>query len=68
MSNKRRVKRPSAPHAQLKPGVYVLSIEHDDGCPTIRTQRKSDCTCSEVIERLVDGETYFKQLKNGGAA
>jgi hypothetical protein len=68
MSNRRKTrKRPSAPHASMKPGLYVLNIQHDDGCPTIRSQRQSDCTCSEVLERLVDGETYFKQLKKAGA-
>jgi hypothetical protein len=68
MSNRRKTsKRPSAPHASMKPGLYVLNIQHDDGCPTIRTQRESECTCSEVLERLVDGETYFKQLKKAGA-
>jgi hypothetical protein len=68
MSNKRRArKRPAAPHANLKPGFYVLNVQHDDGCPTIRSQRQSDCTCSEVEQRLVDGETYFKRLKKAGA-
>jgi hypothetical protein len=68
MSKKTR-KRPSAPHATIKPGLYVLNIQHDDGCPTIRTQRSDDCTCAEVIERLVDGKAYFEQLlKKDGAA
>ena len=57
MSNRRKTRgRPSAPHATFKPGVYILNIRHDDGCPTIRTQRMSDCTCKTVdqeITRLV---------------
>lgn len=69
MSNRRKTrKRPSAPHAQLKTGVYVLNIQHDDSCPTLRTQRQFDCTCSEVGQRLVDAETYVRQLKKGGGA
>lgn len=69
MSNRRKVRRrPSAPHATIKPGVYVLNIQHDDGCLTIRTQRPSDCTCTEVGQRLVDADSYVKQLKKGGAS
>lgn len=68
MSNRRKTrKRPAAPHAQLKSGVYVLRVQHDDTCPTIRTQRTSDCTCSEVWRSVHDAETYFKNLKKGGA-
>ncbi len=58
MSNRRKIRgRPVSPHAQLKPGVYVLEIRHDDGCPTLRTQRGGDCTCKEVdqvIKRVSD--------------
>jgi hypothetical protein len=68
MSNRRKTRgRPVPPHAQLKPGVYILNIQHDDGCPTIRTQRVTDCTCSEVMERVVDAKTYVKQMQKGGA-
>ncbi len=60
MSNRRKThKRRSAPHATIKPGVYVLNIQHDDGCPTIRTQRASECTCKQVdqvLKRLQDQE------------
>ncbi len=69
MSNRRKTRgRPAAPHATLKPGVYVLNIQHDDGCPTIRTQRNADCTCACVDKRLVDAETYVKELTKGGAS
>ncbi len=69
MSNRRKTrKRPMPPHAQLNPGVYVLSIQHDPGCPTIRSQRESECTCSEVVERLVDGKAYFEQLQKSGVS
>ncbi len=68
MSNRRKTrKRPSAPHATITPGgFYVVNVQHDPGCPTIRTQRESECTCSEVVERLVDGKAYFEQLQKGG--
>ena len=53
MSNRRKArKRPSAPHATIKPGVYVLTIQDDDDCPTIRTQRSADCTCHQVDQVL----------------
>ncbi len=70
MSNRRKTRgRPVPPHATLKPGVYVLNIQHDDGCPTIRTQRESECTCAEVIERILDGKAYVEQvLKKDGAS
>jgi hypothetical protein len=32
-----------------KPGIYHISIQHDDGCPAIRTQSMVDCTCNPVI-------------------
>ena len=69
MSNKRKARgRPAVPHAQLKPGgVYVLNIQHDDTCPTIRTQRMSDCTCTNVKQAVHDAEVYFKNLTKGGA-
>ncbi len=35
------------------PGVYILEYQHDDGCPTPRTQRMADCTCSQVDHRLL---------------
>ncbi len=54
MSNRRKNrKRPAAPHAPLKSGVYILEIRHDDNCPTIRTQRESDCTCKQVGHALL---------------
>lgn len=60
MSNRRKTRgRPVPPHAQLKPGVYVLEIRHDDDCPTIQTQRSSDCTCKQVgqvLQRVNDRE------------
>ena len=69
MSNRRKPRgRPVPPHAHLKPGVYVLNVQHDDGCPTIRTQRASECTCKQVEQTLHDdAETYFKNLRQDGA-
>jgi len=53
MSNRRKTRgRPVPPHAQLKPGVYLLETRHDDRCPTIRTQRSGDCTCKQVDQML----------------
>ena len=53
MSNRRKTRgRTSAPHATFKPGVYILNVRHDDDCPTIRTQRMSECTCKEVEQVL----------------
>ncbi len=69
MNSRRPHGRPVPPVTEIKPGgFYVVNVQHDDGCPTIHTQRESDCTCSEVLERLVDGETYFKQLLNKDGA
>lgn len=70
MSNRRKPrkprKHPSAPHASIKSGVYVLNIQHDDGCPTIRTQRMGDCSCPTVNSAVHDAHTYFRDLKEGG--
>lgn len=48
--------RPVLPHSALTPGLYILEIRHDDDCPTIRTLRIDDCTCSQVEEVLVRWE------------
>lgn len=29
--------------AHFTPGVAILQVCHDDGCPAIRTQRDADC-------------------------
>lgn len=29
-----------------KKGLFVLRVEHDDTCPTLRTNRGEDCNCS----------------------
>ena len=30
----------------LEPGTVThISVQHDDGCPAIKTQRLADCTC-----------------------
>ena len=37
----------------VKPGDIVhVSINHDDDCPALKTNRLSDCTCSPDVERL----------------
>jgi hypothetical protein len=37
-----------------QPGLYILRFEHNDGCPTIRSQRWDDCTCGDDVDhRLV---------------
>ena len=37
----------------VKPGDVVhVSIEHDDGCRALRTNRLSDCTCRPDVERM----------------
>lgn len=30
----------------LNPGLYILSVYHEDGCPTIASQRADECTCT----------------------
>lgn len=29
--------------AHFKPGLFVLQIAHDDGCPAIASKRDTDC-------------------------
>lgn len=58
MSNRRKSRgRTAAPHGPLKSGVYILEVRHDDGCPTLRTHRSSDCTCTQVdqVFKRIDG-------------
>lgn len=31
------------------PGVYRLSVAHDDDCPALQTQKLIDCTCEPEI-------------------
>jgi hypothetical protein len=58
VSNRRKArKRTSAPpHATITPGVYILNVRHDDDCPTLRTQRMDDCTCTNVEQVLLQVE------------
>jgi hypothetical protein len=61
MSNKRKAKKPVFKATTLKEmlssegrgKVAILEVRHDDGCPTIKTQRDSDCTCERVDYNLV---------------
>ena len=46
MSNTRKIRRPRLP--LLAPGVHIVEIRHDDGCPTLRTRQMEDCTCKMV--------------------
>jgi hypothetical protein len=34
-------------------GLFMLEYRHDDGCPTIDTQRWEDCTCDQVDHQLL---------------
>lgn len=34
-------------------GLFILNYQHDDGCPTIRSQRMKDCTCRQVDHQLL---------------
>lgn len=37
-----------------RPGLYIAKHLHNDGCPTIRSQRVEQCTCAdEVVIELV---------------
>jgi hypothetical protein len=38
-------------HGQV--GLFMLRYEHDDGCPTLVSQRWDDCTCQTVDHRLL---------------
>jgi hypothetical protein len=35
-----------------KPGVYVLEVGHDDGCPCLTGKPLPACTCKRIIYRL----------------
>ena len=34
-------------------GLFMLEYQHDDGCPTLRSQRWEDCTCDQVDHQLL---------------
>jgi hypothetical protein len=34
-------------------GLFMVSYEHDRGCPTVKTQRMEHCTCKQVDHRLL---------------
>lgn len=46
MSNKRKIR--DRPSTSLRPGLFIMEVKHDDGCPALETQRLADCTCTEV--------------------
>jgi hypothetical protein len=58
MSNKRKIKRNlqvlygrfAAEVAQGGPGGYIGRVEHDNDCPTLRTQSMLDCRCAPEIQ------------------
>jgi len=35
-------------------GFYVLSIRHDDGCRSLRSQSGDDCRCARTTTELRD--------------
>lgn len=37
-------------------GFVLANVQHDDGCPTLRTQRTIDCRCCPDI--VMDGYRY----------
>lgn len=44
-------------------GVQILSLSHDDWCPTLRTQSLDDCTCNPEasLSGPLDKEEFTKQ-------
>ena len=43
------------------PGVYVMEFYHDDGCPTLVTQRGEDCTCKPDAD-ILTGDAWLKEM------
>ena len=36
---------------QIKPGSVVhIAVEHDEGCPALKTHKLTDCTCDPDIK------------------
>lgn len=49
----KKIEKILAAVGKVKPGSVVhVSVEHDDGCRALKTQRLSDCTCKPDIERM----------------
>lgn len=46
----------------FKPGLFIIEVQHDDKCPTIRTQNNSDCN-----PRTCRPDFYLVQVGEGGA-
>ena len=44
MSNAKRIKRPK-PTPLMRPGAYILRVEHDDWCAFWQHKRPDDCNC-----------------------
>lgn len=42
--------------SEMKPGgVYLNTVSHNDGCPTIESQKMEDCTCEgDVDQEVID--------------
>lgn len=59
MSNRRKARRPQPRRISIdqlaallsnSAGLLLLEYRHEDGCPTIRSQRSDDCTCGDAVE------------------
>ncbi len=66
MSNKKRIKRPFRQVGPKNPsielmtavltrsaGVFLVEVRHDDGCPTITSQREEQCICNDTEHVLL---------------
>jgi hypothetical protein len=44
-----------------KPGLHFVQMMHDDDCPTITTQRETDCICKPIV-KLVTEKTWVNAV------
>jgi hypothetical protein len=41
-----KIQKLIAAAGELKPGVKHILVQHDDGCPALKTESLADCTCN----------------------
>lgn len=48
-----KINRVIGASGRIEPGTVThISVEHEEGCPAIKTQRMEDCTCNPTIRRM----------------
>lgn len=45
---------------EIKPGVVLIEIKHDEDCPALKTNRLADCTCNPDFKKIIPEEKPYR--------